>query len=65
MAVIDRIFNIIQTKGAAMRSDDLRDIEVMVAEMPTESTHEQEPFILEAISLIVNDPDYSGDIAPI
>ncbi len=52
-------------KGLALTADDLHEIEVEIALMPFETATTREPWIREGIWLIVNDPDYRGDIPPI
>lgn len=61
MASIDALL----AKGLALTAADLREIEVEIALMPVEQAHEREPWIREGIALIVNDPEYQGDIPPI
>lgn len=57
MARIDDLL----AKGAAITAADVDEIETELALMPLDEAHEKEPWIWEAVSLIVNDPDYAGD----
>lgn len=61
MALIEELLG----KGLALTADDLQEIEAEIALMPLDQAHEREPWIREGIALIVNDPDYRGDIPPI
>ena len=57
MARIDDLL----AKGAAITAADVGEIETELALMPLDEAHEKEPWIWEAVSLIVNGPDYAGD----
>lgn len=57
MARIDDLL----AKGPALTAADVQEIQVELALMPLEESYSQEPWIWEAVGLIVNDPDYKGD----
>jgi len=57
MARIDDLIS----KRAALTAADVREIEIELALMPVDEAHEKEPWVWEAVALIVNDPDYAGD----
>lgn len=57
MARIDDLL----AKGPALTAADVREIEGEIAVLPVDQAHAQEPWIWEAVGLIVNDPDYMGD----
>lgn len=58
MALIDELLD----KGPALTAIDLQAIEVEIALMSLDQAHEREPWIMERIARIVNDPEYRGDI---
>lgn len=48
-------------KGPALTAADVNDIRYELALLPLDEAHEAEPWIWEAVALIVTDPDYKGD----
>lgn len=62
--VIDDIQDIIRERGSALNRDDLARIAVMAVDVPLKDS-EALASLYGAIALIVNDPEYDGDIAPI
>lgn len=48
-------------KGPALTAADVNDIRYELALLPHDEAHEAEPWIWEAVALIVTDPDYKGD----
>lgn len=61
MASIDEIQAIIRDKGAALALEDIREIEYQLTQVPVEQAREAEPWIWEAVGLVVNAPEYEGD----
>lgn len=57
MASIETILG----KGLALTAVDVSNIQFELATMPLDEAHEAEPWIWEAVALIVNSPDYQGD----
>lgn len=61
MANSDEILQRIADKGMTITADDVRRIEFDLTQMPVDEANEAEPWIWEAVGLIVNDPIYGGD----
>lgn len=57
MARIDELL----AKGPALTALDVDAIETELALMPVDEAHEIEPWVWEAVDLIVSNPDYRGD----
>lgn len=57
MAPIEAIL----AKGPALTAADVENLQFELANMPLDQAHEREPWVWEAVALIVNDPDYLGD----
>lgn len=51
----------IVAKGPALTAADVQEIEVQLALLPGDTGYEAQPWIWEAVAMIVNDPDYKGD----
>lgn len=64
MAAIDEINEILRTRGEGLRLVDLDQIELLIVQMPIGEAAEAAPWIFEAVGLIVNAPEYTGDITP-
>lgn len=56
---------IISERGSDLNLVDMREIEALIVDCPLERAAEMQGWIYEALSLIVNDPLYKGDIPPI
>lgn len=56
--------SIIREKGSDISADDLHEIEYLMTTFPIDKAVDLQGAIYEAISLIVNDPNYAGDIPP-
>ena len=56
---------IISERGSDINLVDMREIQSLIVEFPLERAAELQGWIYEALSLIVNDPLYEGDIPPI
>ena len=63
--VSDQIIEIIRTKGDTLALDDLHEINMLLVTVDPDDFLDQQGAAYEAISLIVNDPLYEGDIPPI
>lgn len=61
----DQIVDIIRVKGYDLRSDDMREIEYLITDIPLDDLPDEYPMIMGALAGIVNDPIYEGDIDPI
>lgn len=48
-------------KGPALTAADVDAIRFDLAVLPVDEAHEAEPWIWEAVALIVTNPDYRGD----
>lgn len=48
-------------KGPALTAADVDLIRFDLALMPPDESHEVEPWVWEAVALIVTNPDYRGD----
>lgn len=62
MKPIDAITDIIREKGSSLRQTDIDEIERLIVDIPIADLPDQTPWIWEAIALIVNAPEYEGDI---
>jgi hypothetical protein len=56
---------IIGEKGLSLSSDDMREIEGLITQIPLDDLPDQSGMIYEALSLVVNDPLYEGDVPPV
>lgn len=65
MSAVDKIMEIIGTKGAELRQTDIDEIEALVVDIPVDDLPTVYPWIWESIALIVNDCLYEGDIEPV
>ncbi|MGK2911235.1 MAG: hypothetical protein ACSLE1_15750 [Sphingobium sp.] len=61
----DQALKIISDKGLDLTSEDLREIEFLLTEIDFEDLPDHSGTIFGALALVVNDPLYQGDIAPI
>jgi hypothetical protein len=61
----DRALEIISEKGSDIMSADLHEIEHLMTLFDVDKAAELQGAIYEALALIVNDPNYDGDIPPI
>lgn len=61
MATIDAILQRVRDRGLSLSGDDVRQIELDLTQLPADLASEAEPWIWEAVGLIVNDPLYEGD----
>lgn len=61
-AITEQIQAIIRDKANELSSDDLLDIDMLKTKLDLEDSIEIIPWIEEAIALIVNAPEYEGDI---
>lgn len=55
---------IVTRRGSALTDQDVRQIRLLLAEVPLDEYHQAAPWIWEAVAQIVNDPDYAGDVTP-
>lgn len=53
--------NELLSRGLALTAQDVRELQSEIAVLPLGQAHEAEPWVWEAVALIVNDPDYAGD----
>lgn len=51
----------IVAKGLALRQPDIEEIQFLFTQAPVDAARAAEPWIWEAVALIVNDPAYEGD----
>lgn len=65
MTPFEQALEVIGTKGADLMQEDMETIEALSIDFPPDDFVELMAIIDEAVSLIVNDPDYEGDIPPI
>lgn len=56
---------IVREKGLSISSADLAEIEYLLTQLDADGAADLIASVFEALSLIVNDPAYSGDIPPI
>jgi len=61
----DKIFEILREKGEAIRQSDMDEIELLIMEADPDVWIERMGWFYEGLALIVNDPNYEGDIAPV
>ena len=61
---IDEIQTLVRERGSALSRADMERITTMAVDVPLDES-DQLGSIFEAIALVVNDPEYSGDIEPI
>jgi hypothetical protein len=64
MAALEEIGALIGRLGNGLRLADLRQIEVLLTQVPPEQLIEGVAWTYEALSLIVLAPEYGGDIKP-
>ncbi len=62
---LEDILEIISTKDDKLMQVDLNEIDYMITQLDIDEALEVQPMVYEAISNIVNDPLYEGDIEPI
>jgi hypothetical protein len=56
---------IIRERGKEIDLLDKREIDSLIVEFPLERAADMQAILYEALSLIVNAPEYNGDIPPI
>lgn len=62
--IFEDITDFVRERGDAISAADLTTINAMLIELPLEEVSEARAWIMEGVSLTVNDPLYSGDILP-
>ena len=60
---IEQALAIVSDRGDKLRQTDLDDITLLMAEVPLAQS-EAVGHVMGAVALIVNDPEYAGDIEP-
>lgn len=61
----DQAIAIVREKGILISSADLAEIEYLLTQLDADEAADRIASVFEALSLIVNDPLYTGDIPPI
>lgn len=56
---------IVRERGLSISAADLAEIEYLLTQLDADEAADRIASVFEALSLIVNDPLYSGDIPPI
>ena len=64
MSDFEEALEIVRKRGNEINQRDLMAINAVLNRMPLEEVTEAKAMVYEAIFLIVNDPQYEGDISP-
>lgn len=57
-----KLFDILEARGDRFSADDYRDAQLILIDMPADEVHEIEAWFIEALTLIVANPAYQGDM---
>lgn len=61
---LEAMLELVRERGDAISRDDLRELDWLTTKLPLEDAFEQRGWVDEAITLIITDPSYAGDITP-
>jgi hypothetical protein len=59
---LEAMLELVRERGDAISRDDLRELDWLTTKLPLEDAFEQRGWVDEAITLIITDPSYTGDI---
>lgn len=63
-AIIAAIFDIVRDKGRNLMATDMEEINALSMKLDNADLAEAWPWVEEGLALVINAPDYEGDIAP-